>query len=132
MHKYFFIFFTAMVSCFASPAFAFEDSVFALEGISRMSESSFVLGHAGVYQVQYISPTSVPAQRALRLNGEQVEGSVYGTEMSNVKIKGNCIIGTSENNSVLELFDPATNLPITISISSPDDIQSAMTITRLK
>jgi len=102
----------ALICCFSSP-------MFAQEVISQLSPTSFNLAEPGCYQVNFKMPVTGPAQLQLRLNGEALESSTVGALKGSTTVVGFNIIRTTEENMILELVNPATNVAQELSSTDP-------------
>ena len=85
-------------------------------GITRLSDSSFLLGEIGTYQVQFFASVDEAGQLLLNLNGTDLEYTVVGRSTGTSQIAGTAIISTTENNSVLTVRNPEGNsTPLTLT-----------------
>ena len=104
-------------------------------GITRLSDSSFLLGEIGTYQVQFFASVDEAGQLLLNLNGADLEYTVVGRATGASQITGTAIITTIENNSVLTVRNPAGNaaaLTITPLAGGTLPVSAHLIITQLQ
>lgn len=116
------VYILAAICCMASPMFA--------QDVVQLSSTSLNLAEPGCYQVNFKMPVTGPAQLQLRLNGHPLESSTVGVEAGSTMVVGFNIIRTKTENSILELFDPATD--ISVDISPTDPFVAQFLVTRIQ
>ena len=76
--------------------------------------STFLLPTIGTYLVQFQVDVTAAAQLQLALNTVPLSETVVGRARGTTQIIGVSLVTTSTANSILEVINPPTNLPLTI------------------
>ena len=102
--------------------------------IGRLSDSSFLLGPTGTYQVLFQVPVTEQGQLVLTLNGEEIDYTVVGRDSRATQIVGIALITTTVENSVLTVRNPAaSNDSITVTEAAGGElpVSAHLVITQL-
>ena len=105
------------------------------DGITRLTECSFVLSEAGTYQVQFVVSTSDAGQLILALNGAELEYTTVGRGIGFSQIVGAALVSTDTANAVLTVRNPAGNvLPMRLTpyAGGAQPVTAHLVITRLR
>lgn len=104
-------------------------------GITRLTDSSFLLTDAGVYQVQFQASITEAGQLVLTLNGAELPYTVVGRATGTSQIVGIALVATDAENAVLTVRNPegtATALTLTPNAGGTEPLSAHLVITRLQ
>ncbi len=102
--------------------------------ISATGPTTFSLPTIGTYLVQFQVDVTAAAQLQLRLNTIPLPNTVVGRATGTTQIIGVSLVTTTTSNSILEVINPPTNVPLTLP---PNDggthpVSAHLTIIRIQ
>ena len=116
-------------SCAPGADIAFPNDGPASDGISRASDSSFILAEPGVYQVQFVLDASEGQQVSLSLNGAELPYTAVQRDNAQAQVVGISLIETDAANAVLTVRNPSGSAS---AIALTPDSSSHLVMTRLQ
>ncbi len=85
-------------------------------GITRATDSSFILEEAGTYLVHFVASVAEPGQLIVTLNGVDLPYTVAGRTEGGAQIVGTSIVTTNVDGVVLTIRNPdGTAAPLTLT-----------------
>ena len=111
-----------------------EDGPNSGTGITRASDSAFILGEIGTYQVLFQVSATEDGQLVLTLNGSDLPYTVVGRAGRTAQIVGMTIIVTTAENAVLTVRNPegtGNALTLTPSAGGTRPVSAHLVITQL-
>lgn len=112
-----------------------EDGPSSGGGISRMSNSTFLLSATGTYQVLFQASITATGQMVLALNGSELPSTVVGRAGLTCQIVGLVLINTTSVNSILSVNNPAGEavpLVLTPMAGGTDPVSAHLVIMRIQ
>ncbi|MDX6586664.1 MAG: hypothetical protein QOI31_1137 [Solirubrobacterales bacterium] len=103
--------------------------------ITRASADNFVLAEVGTYRVDFIVSVSEAGQLALRLDGNQLNYTVFGRATGTSQIVGEALVTTTTPNSTISVVNPAGNstaLTITPLAGGTAPVAASLVIQQLR
>ncbi len=119
----------------AGAAVSFPQDGPASGDIARAAADTFVLPEAGIYRVDFTVPVSEAGQLALKLDGDQLNYTVFGRATGTSQIAGEALVTTSTPNSTISVVNPAGNpsaLTITPLAGGTAPVAASLVIQQLK
>lgn len=106
-------------------------------GITKLSDTSFTLTEAGVYQVLFQASVTEGGQLVLTLNGTELPYTTVGRSATDSQIVGMALVQTAAANSVLTVRNPAatgaaTSITLTENAGGTSPVAAHLVITRLQ
>jgi hypothetical protein len=103
--------------------------------ITAIDATTFQLSAIGTYMVAWQVSITEPCQLMLKLQATELAYTVIGRSAASSQISGNCLITTTEANSVLSVINPTGNstaLTLTVNAGGASAVSASLVITRIK
>ena len=107
----------------------------ASSGISRSSNSQFILPNIGTYEVFFQVSVDEAGQLMLRIDGVELAHSVVGRATGTNQLTGMCMVTTTATNSILEVINPSGNstaLTITPIAGGTHSVSAHLVVKQIK